>query len=50
MGETVGFQEDYEFLLRCCILHGCSLHLIPKNIAKYRVHENQLTKKKIEEH
>lgn len=47
--EKIGFQEDYEFWLRCCLLYRCMLHLIPHNIAKYRIHESQLTKKKIEE-
>src|SRR6185312_6789145 len=47
--ETVGFQEDYEFWLRCCLLYGCNMHLIPKILANYRIHEGQLTKKKINE-
>jgi glycosyltransferase involved in cell wall biosynthesis len=47
--EKVRFQEDYEFWLRCCIIHGCKLHLIPKKLARYRLHEGQLTKKKIDE-
>lgn len=41
--ETIGFNEDYEFWLRCCLLHGCRLHLVPRNIARYRVHGAQLT-------
>lgn len=47
--EKIGFQEDYEFWLRCCLLHGYALHLVQQNIAKYRIHKGQLTKKKIEE-
>ncbi|MDE1726151.1 MAG: glycosyltransferase [Thaumarchaeota archaeon] len=47
--EKIGFQEDYEFWLRCCIFHNCNLHLIPQKLARYRIHEGQLTKKKINE-
>lgn len=46
--ETIGFQEDYELWLRLCIQHNCTLHLIPKILLGYRVHENQLTKKNTE--
>ena len=44
--ESVGFSEDYELWLRFCILHGCRLYLVPKILAKYRVHQTQLTAKK----
>ncbi len=47
--EHVGFQEDYEFWLRCCLLHGCKMYLVPEILANYRVHEGQLTKKKVDE-
>lgn len=47
--ESIGFQEDYELWLRYCLLHNCRLYLIPKILAKYRVHQNQLTAKKIGE-
>jgi glycosyltransferase involved in cell wall biosynthesis len=47
--EKIGFQEDYEFWLRCCIIYDCKLHLIPKKLARYRLHSGQLTKKKINE-
>lgn len=47
--EKIGFQEDYEFWLRCCIFHNCKLHLVPQKLARYRIHEGQLTKKKINE-
>ena len=42
--ESIGFAEDCEFWLRCCLLHGCRMHLMPRNIARYRVHESQLTR------
>ena len=41
--EKIGFQEDYEFWLRCCLLYDCRLHLISKSLAQYRVHKGQLT-------
>ena len=41
--ESVKWGEDYEFWLRCCLLHGCRLHLVPRSIALSRVHESQLT-------
>ena len=41
--ETIGFDEDYEFWLRCCVLNDCKMYLIPKKLAKYRIHESQLT-------
>ncbi len=44
--EKIGFQEDYEFWLRCCMLNDCRLYLIPKKLAKYRLHEEQLTQKR----
>lgn len=44
--ETLGYKDDYEFWLRCCILFGYKLHFIDKNLAKYRIHESQLTKKR----
>jgi glycosyltransferase involved in cell wall biosynthesis len=45
--ETIGYKEDYEFWLRYCVLHKCRLYLIPKTLAKYRVHQKQLTKEKV---
>ena len=42
--ENIGGFEDYELWLRFCLSHNCRLHLIPKILAKYRVHETQLTK------
>ena len=47
--ETIGFAEDYEFWLRCCLLHGCRLHLVKRNIARYRVHGAQLTRTRADE-
>lgn len=47
--ENIGFKEDYEFWLRCCIINDCDLFLIPQKLAKYRVHSSQLTKKKVRE-
>jgi teichuronic acid biosynthesis glycosyltransferase TuaG len=45
--ESIGFKEDYEFWLRCCLINDCSLYLIPHKLAKYRIHETQLTKTKV---
>ena len=42
--EKIGFAEDYEFWLRCCLLHGCGMHLVLRNIARSRVHSTQLTR------
>jgi glycosyltransferase involved in cell wall biosynthesis len=47
--ETIGFQEDYEFWLRCCLLNDYTLHLLPKITAQYRTHSEQLTKTKMNE-
>ncbi len=44
--ETVGYKEDYEFWLRCCLLHGCRMRLVNENIAKYRMHFSQLTQRR----
>jgi len=45
--ENIGFQEDYELWLRFCLQHNFRLHLVPKSLIKYRIHEDQLTQKKI---
>ena len=47
--ESIGFKEDYEFWLRCCIINDCNLFLIPQKLVKYRIHSTQLTKKKVRE-
>ena len=39
--------EDYEIKLRYCLLFGCRLHHVNKTIAKYRIHPNQVTRKRI---
>lgn len=44
--ETLGYKDDYEFWLRCCVLFGYQLHFVNENLAKYRIHESQLTKKR----
>lgn len=44
--ETIRLKDDYEFWLRCCLIFGYKLHLIPQSLASYRVHKNQLTKTK----
>jgi len=44
--ETLGYKDDYEFWLRCCILFEYKLHFIDENLAKYRIHALQLTKKR----
>ena len=35
---------DWEMVLRFCVLHNVRIFLIPKFLAKYRLHEEQLTK------
>ena len=35
-GSAVEYPGDCEFRLRCCMLHG--LRLVPRNIARYRIH------------
>ena len=47
--ETLGYKDDYEFWLRCCLLYGCELYLVNENLAQYRIHESQLTKKRYDE-
>jgi len=47
--ETLGYKDDYEFWLRCCILFGYNLHFVNENLAKYRIHESQLTKKRYDD-
>lgn len=44
--ETLGYKDDYEFWLRSCLLYGYELYLVNHNLAQYRVHESQLTKKR----
>lgn len=46
--EKIGHREDYEFWLRCCIIYNCRLYLIPINTLQYRIHDDQITNKKLE--
>jgi len=41
--ESRKIPEDYELWLRLCLLHNCRLHLVPKTVAKYRIHSSQIT-------
>lgn len=45
--ESIEYKEDYEFWLRCCLIHDCELFLIPAKLAQYRIHSTQITKKKV---
>ena len=47
--ETLGYKDDYEFWLRCCLLYSYDLYLVNENLAQYRVHESQLTKKRYDD-
>mgnify|MGYP006143075607 CR=1 FL=1 len=42
--ESLKFKDDYEFWMRCTIFFNYNLHLLPENLAQYRIHQNQLTK------
>ena len=41
--EALPFSEDYEFWLRCCLLHGYRLHYVQGNVYSYRIHVGQLS-------
>ena len=41
--ESIGFNEDYEFWLRCCVVHGCEMYYVDSLVASNRVHAAQLT-------
>lgn len=45
--EKVGYYEDYEFWLRCVLLFNYKLFLIPKKIAKYRIHSHSISSTKL---
>ncbi len=47
--ETIGYKDDYEFWLRCCLLFDYNLHFVNENLAKYRIHESQLTKQRYDD-
>lgn len=44
--ESVKFAEDYELLLRFCLLHDFRLHFVEEKIAMYRHHPQQDTYRK----
>lgn len=44
--EKITSAEDYEFILRLCLLKDCKLFLIPKITGKYRRYSNQGSQKK----
>lgn len=41
--ESLGFNEDYEFWLRCCLVHGCEMYYVDEVVASNRVHAAQLS-------
>lgn len=41
--EGLGFNEDYEFWLRCCLVHGYAMHYVDSVVASSRVHGGQLS-------
>ena len=41
--EDIKFNEDYDLWLRLCILHGCTIHLLPEPILKARKHTESLS-------
>jgi len=47
--ESLGYKDDYEFWLRCCIIFNFKLHLVSENLAQYRIHTEQLTKKRYDD-
>jgi glycosyltransferase involved in cell wall biosynthesis len=49
MNENLKYVEDYEFWLRCCILHNYKLIHVPQITAEYRIHQDQLTQTKNKE-
>jgi len=44
--ESIKNGDDYDFWLRCLFIHHIELHLIPKTLASYRIHKNQLTNRR----
>jgi len=42
--EKLSPAEDYELWLRYCLLNNCSLQLVPKTVAKYRIHQQSVSK------
>ena len=41
--------EDYEYWLRCCLLHKHKVHFVQKKIFQYRIHRGQMTKSKVKQ-
>ena len=41
--ESIGFDEDYEFWLRCCLVYGYDMRYVDGNIANNRIHASQLS-------
>ena len=41
--KDIRLNEDYDLWLRLCILHGCTIHLLPEPILKGRKHHKSLT-------
>ena len=44
--EKIGYQEDYEFWLRCVLIYDVRLQLLDIKSIKYRIHDQQLTAQK----
>jgi teichuronic acid biosynthesis glycosyltransferase TuaG len=47
--EKLGYKDDYEFWLRCCLLFGYELYFVNDNLAKYRIHDLQLTRQRFDD-
>jgi len=41
--ENFVLAADYELWLRYCLLHNVRIHIVPKFLIKYRVHEGQVS-------
>lgn len=39
--------EDYDYWLRCCLLHKHRVYFVQKKIFQYRIHQSQMTKSKV---
>ena len=46
--ENIHF-EDYDYLLRCCLLYNNKVHFVQKKIFQYRIHRGQMTKTKVKQ-
>ncbi len=47
--ETLGYKDDYDFWLRCCIIFDYELYHVNESLAQYRIHDSQLTKKRYDD-